>query len=54
MGDDLVFGCSGFGECVPAALRDLANNVDADDLTVTVPGHRGPSPDPRKGPRLVK
>jgi hypothetical protein len=54
IGDDLVVGCGGFGESVPAALRDLANNIDAVDLTVAVPGYRGPSPDPRKGPRFVK
>ena len=54
IGDDLVVGCGGFGESVPAALRDLRNNVDADDLAVVVPGFRGPSPDPREGPRLVK
>ncbi len=54
IGDDLVVGCGGFGESVPAALRDLANSIDADGLTVTVPGYRGPSPDQRKGPRLVK
>jgi len=54
IGDDLVVGCGGFGESVPAALRDPANSIDADDLTVTVPGYRGPSPDPSKGPSVVR
>jgi hypothetical protein len=47
-------GCGGFGESVPEALRDLANNLDKDELTVTAPGYRGPSRDSRSGPRLVK
>jgi len=38
LGDNLVVGCGGFGESVPTALRDVANNIDADDLTATVPG----------------
>ena len=43
IGDDLVVGCGGFGESVPAALRDLAACIDRDQLTVTVAGYRGPS-----------
>jgi hypothetical protein len=33
IGDDLAVGCGGFGESVPAALRDLANNIDAGDIS---------------------
>jgi hypothetical protein len=54
IGEDLMQGCGGVGESVPEALRDLANNIDKEELTVTAPGYRGPSIDPRKGPRLVK
>jgi hypothetical protein len=54
IGEDLVVGCAGFGGTVAQALRDLANSIDEDKLTVNVPGYRGPSPDPTKGPRLVK
>jgi hypothetical protein len=53
IGEDLVIGCGGFGESVPEALRDLADCLDKDQLSVTVPGYRGPSTDPRNGPRLV-
>ena len=51
---DLVVGCGGFGESVPEGLRDLADCLDKDKISVTVPGYREPSTDPRHGPRLVK
>jgi hypothetical protein len=41
LGDDLVVGCGVFGESVPTALRDVANNIDADDLVLLQIGLTG-------------